>query len=79
MNDSNPSPDRTGNGAQDSVRRELKTWWLWLRIGAVVGAILLAPLGFLAFGAIGIAYGAGLGAAAGGLGALLAYLWLTTS
>ena len=52
------------------VRNSLR-WAAW---GAGLGAIVLGAAGFWFFGTTGLAYGAAVGAVAGGLGAWFFYL-----
>ena len=72
---------KNGNGSssfvsevKDGVVREMGTWLKWALAGAVVGAVLLGGLGGYFLGFEGFLWGAGAGAAVGGLGFGLFYL-----
>ncbi|MCB9911703.1 MAG: hypothetical protein H6827_01775 [Planctomycetes bacterium] len=52
-----------------SLKAEVRNSLLWAVWGAGLGAIVLGAAGFWFFGSTGLAYGAGVGAIAGGLGA----------
>ena len=54
---------------------EFRRWLLW---GAVLGAIVVGGAGLYFFGLEGLGIGLLAGAAIGGIGALLLYLWASS-
>jgi hypothetical protein len=61
-----------------SLKAEVRSWLRWALWGAGFGAIALGAGGAWFFGATGFAYGAAIGAVAGGIGAWLLYLNATS-
>lgn len=59
-----------GSGLKAEVRTSLR-WAFW---GAGLGAVVVGAVGFWLLGGTGLAYGAAVGAVAGGFGAWLFYL-----
>jgi len=73
-NDQRPKPDSLLREVGSGLKDEVRTWLRWTMWGAVLGAVVVGAAGAWYFGFTGLAVGAGIGAVAGGLGALLFYL-----
>lgn len=74
-----PPESRTlGQEVREDIVREAGVWLRWAVVGAIVGAVLVGGVGFWVFGFPGLVWGAGIGAALGGVGSWLFYLHATT-
>ncbi len=60
------------------IKEEGTRWLWWAGMGAAVGAVILGSAGFFLFGIEGLGTGVLAGAALGGGGALLFYLWASS-
>ena len=65
-------------GLMHEAKSELRTSFRWAMWGAGLGAIALAGAGLWYFGTNAMVYGALIGAVAGGVGAWLLYVNLST-
>lgn len=80
MSESEPRPPKIpelstlAREVGSSLGREFARSLRWAAWGAGLGALGLGATGFWFFGATGLAYGAAVGAVAGGLGAWFFYL-----